>query len=64
MQPLTAACLALPPAQVANAYCDWLQDTSLLVSERWPSLEGGVRLDVRAPNAHQARLASASPVRV
>ena len=32
---------------MANSYCDWLQDTSLLVSERWPALDGGVRLDVR-----------------
>ena len=45
-------CALQPPdpggaPQVANSYCDWLQDTSLLVSERWPALDGA-RLDVRA----------------
>jgi hypothetical protein len=34
-------------AQVANAFNDWLQDTLLLVSERWPMLDGNTRLDVR-----------------
>jgi len=46
--------------QVANSYCDWLQDTSLLVSERWPALEGGVRLDVRC--GRRARLPEPSRV--
>ena len=32
---------------MASAYFDWLQDTSLLVSERWPALDNGARLDVR-----------------
>jgi hypothetical protein len=33
---------------VASAFNDWLQDTLLLVSERWPVLDGNTRLDVRA----------------
>lgn len=35
------------PEQVATSFNDWLQDTLLVLSERWPALEGGVRLDVR-----------------
>jgi hypothetical protein len=41
---------------VASAFNDWLQDTLLLVSERWPMLDGNTRLDVRgcaAPAAEQ-----------
>lgn len=34
-------------AEAASGHADWLVDTTLLVSERWPTLEGGVRLDVR-----------------
>jgi len=34
-------------AEVATNFNDWLQDTLLALSERWPTLEGGVRLDVR-----------------
>ena len=44
---VTCAAARRGAPQVANSYCDWLQDTSLLVSERWPALDGGVRLDVR-----------------
>jgi len=34
-------------AEAASGHADWLVDTTLLVSERWPTLEGGVCLDVR-----------------
>ena len=53
---LTAAPYRRPAVatQVASAYNDWLQDTLLLVSERWPVLDGNSRLDVRAPGARLA----------
>jgi hypothetical protein len=43
----SAAPLTPRRAQVASAYNDWLQDTLLLASERWPVLDGSTRLDVR-----------------
>jgi hypothetical protein len=49
---------------VASSYVDWLQDTSLLVSERWPALDNGARLDVRlsaAPSAEPSFDASQRP---
>jgi hypothetical protein len=46
---------ALHCAQVANAFQDWLEDTLLLVSERWPVLDGSTRLDVRGRGADAQR---------
>ncbi len=51
-------------AEVATSFNDWLQDTLLLLSERWPVLEGNARMDVREQrSAHTTRERSAHTTR-